>query len=76
MFDLGVKNGFELHQYINVIFEYNIANDKTNGGSIFNEMNVTECFCKTGSVTYPEDGMSFNNDTDNYNVAYKENIIF
>ena len=38
----------------------NNVNDQTNDFSMFNETDVTECFCKIGSVTYPEDQMKVN----------------
>ena len=33
-------------------------------------MDVTDFFCKIGSVTSPEDTMNINYSTKNYNVAY------
>ena len=63
--DLGVENGFDEPQYIIVSFEDIYINEQTNDGSIFNEMDVTECFCKIGSVTYPEDRMNINYGTNN-----------
>ena len=53
-------------------FENNNANDQTNDSSIFNEMDVTEYFCKSGSMNYPEERMTIKYRAKNYNVAYKE----
>ena len=39
-------------------------------------MNVTECYCKIGSVFYPEDRMNTNYGTNNYNGAFKEIVSF
>ena len=39
-------------------------------------MKVTECYCKVGSEFYPEDRMSKNYGTNNYNEAFKEIVNF
>ena len=57
-------------------FENNNVNDQTNDSSIFNEMDDTKCFCKIGSVNYPEDRMTINYGCNNYNVTYKEIVNF
>ena len=51
-----------------VIFENNNVNDPTNDSSIFNEMDVTKSFRKTGSVIYPEDRLNINYGSNYYNV--------
>ena len=76
LFDIGVESGFDIPQYFMVIFENNNVNDQTNDSSIFNEMDVTKCFRKTGSVTYPEDRLNFNYGTNYYNVSFKEIVNF
>ena len=43
LFNIGILSGFEIPQYIIANFENNV-NDQTNDSSIFNEMDVTECF--------------------------------
>ena len=40
--------------------ENNDINDEFKDSSIFNETGVSECFCMTGSVTYPDDRMTIN----------------
>ena len=39
-------------------------------------MNVTGCYCKIGSEFYPEDRMNINDDTNNYNEAFKKIVNF
>ena len=39
-------------------------------------MNVTECYCKTGSEFYLEVRMNINYGTNNYNEAFKEIVSF
>ena len=56
-------------------FENNNVNYQTNDSSMCNEIHVTECFCKIGSVTYPVDRMN-KYDANNNNVAYKEIVNF
>ena len=58
LFDIGVDSGFEIPQYVIVTFENNNVNDQANDSSKFIEMDVTECYCKIGSVTYPDDRMT------------------
>ena len=72
MFDIGVEGGFGIPQNTIVTFENNNVIDQTNDSSILNEILATECFCKIGSVTYPEDRMNINYGTNKKNVAYKE----
>ena len=76
MFDIVVECGFEIPQCIIVTFENNNVNDQTNDSSIFNEMDVTECFCKIGYVTYPDNRMTINYGANNYNVEYKDIVNF
>ena len=57
-------------------FEKNNVNDQSNDSSIFNEMDVTECFCKIGSVIYPDDILTIKYGAINYIVAYKEIVNF
>ena len=58
LFDLGMESGMERPQYIIVGFENNNVNEQTHDASTFEIMNVTECYCKTGSECYPEDRMN------------------
>ena len=67
MFDLGMESVMEKPQSIIVGFENNNVNEQTHDASIFDIMNVTECYCKTGSEFYPEDRMNINYGTNNYN---------
>ena len=76
LLDIGIGKGFEIAQYIIVTFENNNFIEQTNKPSIFNEMDATESFCKIGIVTYPEDIMTFNYGTNNYNFSYKGIVNF
>ena len=76
LFDLGMESGMERPQYIIVGFENNNVNEQTHDASTFHLMNVTECYCKIGSEFYPEDRMSINYGTNNYNEAFKEIVSF
>ena len=76
LFDLGMESGMERPQYIIVGFGNNNVNEQTHDASTFHIMNVTECYCKIGSVFYPEDRMNINYGTNNYNEAFKEIVIF
>ena len=49
LFDLGMESGMERPQYIIVVFEIYNVNEQTHDASTFDIMNVTECYCKTGS---------------------------
>ena len=66
----------ERPQYIIVGFENNNVNEQTHDASTFDLMNVTECYCKIGSVFYPEYRMNINYGTNNYNEAFKEIVSF
>ena len=76
LFDLGIESGMERPQYIIVGFENNNVNEQTHDASTFDEMNVTECYCKIGSEFYPEDRIIINYGTTNYNEAFKEIVSF
>ena len=71
-----MESGMERPQYIIIGFENNNVNEQTHDESKFDIMNVTEYYCKIGSELYPEDKMSFNYGTNNYNEALKEIVIF
>ena len=60
MIGIVIENDFEIPQYIIVSFENNNVNTKTTDASIFNEMDKTECFCKIGSVAYPDNRLTNN----------------
>ena len=62
----------ERPQYTIVGFENNNVNEQTHDASTFDIMNVTECYCQTGSEFYPEDRMNINYGTNNYNEAFKD----
>ena len=49
IFALSMKNRINRPQYITVGFENNNVNEKTHEATLFNIMNVTECFCMIGS---------------------------
>ena len=74
-FDVGVEIGSKIPQYIIVTFEKNV-NDQTNDSSLFNEMNVAECFCEICSGSYPHNRMTINSGANIYNVAYKMVVNF
>ena len=57
-------------------FEKNKVNEKFHDSIIFNEMDVTDCCCKIGSVSFPENWMTFNYDAIKYSVANKEIVDF
>ena len=76
LFDLGMESGMERPQYKIVGFENNNVNEQTHDASIFDIMNVTECYCKIGSEFYPEDRMNINQGTNNYKEAFKEIVSF
>ena len=76
MFGLGVEVGFEIPHIIIVTFEINNVNTQPNDVIIFRDMDVTEGYCKISSVSYPEDRMTNNYGTINYNKLYKETISF
>ena len=76
LFDLGMEKGMERPQYVIVGFENNNVNEQTHDAITFDVMNVTECYCKTGSEFYPEDRMNINFGTNNYNEAFKEIVSF
>ena len=76
LFDLGMESGMEIPQYIIIGFENNNVNEQTHDASLFDVMNVTECYCKIGSEFYPEDRMNINYGTNNYNEAFKEIVSF
>ena len=77
LFDLGMESGMEKPQYIIVGFEINNVYEQTHDASTFDIMNVTESYCKiVGSEFYPEDRMSINYGTNNYNEAFKEIVSF
>ena len=76
LFDLGMESGMERPQYIIVGFENNNVNEQTHDASTFDVMVVTECYCKIGSEFYPEDRMSINYGTNDYNEAFKEIFSF
>ena len=71
LFDLGMESGMERPQYILVGFENNNVNEQTHDASTLEIMNVTECYCKTGSEFYPEDRMNISYGTNN-NEAFNE----
>ena len=66
----------ERPEYLIVGFENNYVNEQTHDASTFHIMNVTECYCKTGSEFYPEDTTNINYGTNNYNEALKEIVSF
>ena len=66
----------ERPQCVIIGFENNYVNEQTHDGSTFDIMNVTECYCKTGSKFYPEDRMNINYGTNNYNENFKEIVNF
>ena len=76
LIDRGVESGFEIPQYTIVTSEINNVNDQTKDSSFFYEKDVTECFCKIGCVTYPEDGITINCGANNYNAEDKESVKF
>ena len=76
MFDLGMESGVERPQYLIIAFENSNVNEQTHDASTFHIMNVTECYCKIGSVFHPEDRMNTNYGTDNYTEAVKEIVNF
>ena len=76
LFDLGMESGAERAQYIIVGFEKNNVIEQTHDASIFDIMNVTECYCKIGIEFYAEDRMNINYGTNNYNQAFKEIVSF
>ena len=63
-------------QYIVAGFENNKVNEQIHDASTFHIMNVTECYCKIGSESYPEDRMNINYSANNYNEAFKEIVSF
>ena len=76
LFDLGMEIGMERPQYIIIAFENNNVNEKTHDASTFLIINVTECYCKIGSESYPEDRMNIKHGANNYNEAFKEIVSF
>ena len=74
LFDIGVASGFEIPQYFIAAFK-NTVNDQTSDSSVIEGVDFTECFCKTGPVSYPDDGMTINYGKNIYNAAYKEIVI-
>ena len=69
-----MESGIERPQCKIIGFEKNNVDEQTHDASIFNELNVTECFCKIGSEFYLEDKMNINYGTNNYNKASKETV--
>ena len=76
LLDPGMESGMERPQYIIVGFENNNVNEQAHDASTFDVMNVTECYCKIDSEFYPEDRMSKNYGTNNYNEAFREIVSF
>ena len=70
LFELGVKSGFEIPQDIMVISENNSVNDHNNDSSILNEMDITEYFCKSDSVSFRNDRTTIYYGAKNYFVAF------
>ena len=71
-----MESCLERSQYIIVGFENNNVNEQTHDASTFDIMDVTECYCRIDSDFYPEDRMNINYGTNNYNQAFKENVVF
>ena len=76
LFDYVNESGMERPQYIIFGFENNNVNEQTNDASIFDVMNVTECYCKIGSEFYPEDRMNIQYGTNNDNETFKIIVNF
>ena len=74
--DIGIESCFEILQYIIVAFEKSNVNGQTNDSSVFNEMNVIECFCKITNVSYLDDRMTINYGANKSNVGYKQIVFF
>ena len=71
-----MESGMERPQYIIVGFANNNVIEQTHDASIFDIMNVTECYCKIGSEFYPVDRININYGTNNFNEAFKEIVSF
>ena len=68
-FHIGVESAFEVPQYATVTFKIKNVNGQTNDGSIFSDIDATECYCKIGSINYPDDRMNTNYCNKNYNAT-------
>ena len=66
----------ERPQYIIISSEKNNVNEQTHDAKLFDIMNVTECYCRTGSEFYPEHRTKINYRTNNYNGAFKDIVNF
>ena len=67
-----MDSGMKRPQKIIIGCENNNVDEKTHDASTFGIMNVTECYCTTGSEFYPEDRINIIYGTNNYNEAFKE----
>ena len=67
-----MESGMERQKYIIIGFQNNNVYEQTHDASIFGIMNVTECYCKTGSESCPEDRMNVHYDANSCNEAFKD----
>ena len=66
-----MESGIERLQYIMIAFKNNYVNAKTHDASIFDKMNVTECYRKIRIEFYLDDRKEIYG-TNNYNEVLKE----
>ena len=73
---MDVDGGIERPQKLIIRFEIKNFNEQTYDASIFDVINVAECYCNIGLKFYPEQRIIFKCGAINYNEAYKEILNF
>ena len=72
MFDTGIESEMGKLYYLIFGFENNNVNNKKYEEGVFKTIDVTNCYCKIGSVLYHVDKNITNQGTNVYREAFKE----